>query len=149
MQNIVAVENAPPTLYCTGHSILQRRKIRLKGYINIWHGHGVTYAVEQQYEQRKLVFLRSSSIFHALRIVWSTLHHLCLSACASIFVRSIGEGRSSYINFLVSSPSPEFLPVNTLGEHLSIKQLLYSNYRSVFKSLQLGDVTVSKLCQYC
>ena len=42
-----------------------------------------------------MIFFRSSGIAHALRIVWITLHHLCLSAsCLDSLLGRSGESRS-------------------------------------------------------
>lgn len=79
---------------------------------------------------------------HALRNVWSTLHHLSLSSCCSIRFRGFGERRSLHSQLLGDFAVAENLhAVGALAQHTGVKQNLRVDDCAVFKTSPERDVS--------
>ena len=89
-----------------------------------------------------MIFFRSSGMPHALRMVWITLLHLCLSACCldSLLGRS-GDSRSLHVDLLGElAVAQDLVAILTLGEDALGQQRLGVDGLAVLKGVQCVQV---------
>src|SRR5699024_2529464 len=90
----------------------------------------------------KMIFFRSSGMAHALRMVWITLHHLCLSACCldSLLGRS-GESRSLDSELLGQlAAAKNRVAVAALGEDSPLQQRVDRDGVTVLEEVQSAEI---------
>src|SRR5699024_6652374 len=87
-------------------------------------------------------FFRSSGIAHALRIVWITLHHLCLSAsCLDSLLGRSGESRSLASELLGQlAAAKNLVAIAALGEDALLQQGVNRDGISILELIQRGEV---------